>query len=218
MAEAVLLDIDGTLVGSNDAHARAWVDAFAEAGFAVPFERVRPLIGMGSEKLIPALVPVRDPDAVERLAARRSEIFRTKYLPGLKPTPGSAALVARLRAAGIRAVVATSAKADEVRALLAIAGAPELASTATSGDDVERSKPDPDVVHAALARTGLPPERVLMIGDTPYDVEAATRAGVGTIALRSGGWKDADLAGALSIYDDPADLLAHWDESPLPRR
>jgi phosphoglycolate phosphatase-like HAD superfamily hydrolase len=218
MPDAVLLDIDGTLVRSNDAHARAWIETFAEAGFTVPFERVRPLIGMGSDKLVPALVPVRDAGAIERLAERRSAIFRERHLPHLEPTRGSAALVARLRAERIRAVVATSAKEEEVRELLAIAGAPELAETATSGDDVERSKPDPDVVHAALGRTGVSPERVLMIGDTPWDIEAAARAGVGTIALRSGGWKDADLPGARAIYADPADLLAHWDESPLGRR
>ena len=99
--------------------------------------------------------------------------------------------------------------------LLELAGATDLIESKTSTDDADASKPSPDIVGAALERLNLPKENVVMIGDTPYDVEAAGRAGVALIGLRCGGWDDAGLEGAMAIYDDPADLLAHYDASPL---
>ena len=113
--------------------------------------------------------------------------------------------------------MASSAKKDELEALLRICGADEVIEGQTSSDDAERSKPDPDIVHAALEQLGLPPDEVVMLGDTPYDVEAAGRAHVGVIAFRCGGWGDKDLAGALAVHDDPADLFAHYETSPLAR-
>jgi phosphoglycolate phosphatase-like HAD superfamily hydrolase len=112
-------------------------------------------------------------------------------------------------------VVASSAKADELSGLLKVCGADEWIHAKTSSDDADRSKPDPDIVQAALEEIGLPAGEVLMLGDTPYDVEAATRAGVGVLALRYRGWADAELAGAVAVYDNPADLLARFDKSPL---
>jgi HAD superfamily hydrolase (TIGR01509 family) len=156
-----------------------------------------------------------DTDDGRRIGERRSEIFRTRWLPRLRPLPGAAALVRRLRDDGKRLAVATSAKAEEVKGLLRVAGVDGLIESATTSDDAERSKPDPDVVCAALARTRCPPEDVLMLGDTPYDIEAAGRAGVGVIAFRSGGWDDRALGGARAIYDHPADLLDHYADSPL---
>jgi haloacid dehalogenase superfamily, subfamily IA, variant 3 with third motif having DD or ED/haloacid dehalogenase superfamily, subfamily IA, variant 1 with third motif having Dx(3-4)D or Dx(3-4)E len=212
----ILLDIDGTLLDSNDAHARAWVAAFPEHGYVVPFEAIRPLIGKGGDKLIPELTGL-DPDSAEakRLSETRGEIFRERELPTLRPTPGARELLERLRAQGLELVVATSAKADEVRALLQQAGVADLIEAASSADDVERSKPDPDIVRAALSRVRRPASHTLMLGDTPYDVEAATRARVPIIALRCGGWDDAALDGATEVYDDPADLLRHYETSVL---
>jgi phosphoglycolate phosphatase-like HAD superfamily hydrolase len=209
---AILLDVDGTLVDSNDAHARAWVEALAEHGRAVAFGAVRRLIGMGGDKLLPRVSGLaEDSPEGERISARRRTIFLERYLPTLRPFPCVPELVARMRSA-------TSAKRSELEPLLAIAGVPELAADAVSSDDVDRSKPDPDVVAAALARAGCVPEEALLVGDTPYDIEAAARSGVGTIALRCGGWSDAELAAALAIYDAPADLLARYGTSPLARR
>jgi phosphoglycolate phosphatase-like HAD superfamily hydrolase len=213
---AVLLDVDGTLVDSNGAHARAWVDALAEHGRAVKRGIVRRLIGMGGDKLLPRVSGLsEDSPEGRRISERRGTIFLARYLPAVRPFPAVPELVARMRADGLRVVAATSAKRDELEALLAIAGVPELTDAAASSDDVERSKPDPDVVGAALARAGCAAAEAILIGDTPYDVEAGRRAGVATIALRCGGWSDAELAGALAIFDAPADLLAHYDESPL---
>ena len=121
----------------------------------------------------------------------------------------------RLKALGFTLVVATSAKSDELSRLLRIAQAPELEASATTSSDAENSKPDPDIVAAALKRAGCKAEEAVMLGDTPYDVRAAKRAGVDAIALRCGGWDDAALAGAIAVYADPADLLAQLATSPL---
>ncbi len=214
----VLLDIDGTLIDSNDAHARSWVDALAEHGHTVAFERVRPLIGMGGDKLLPELtgLDAEGPEG-ERISTRRRELFLTRHLPRLTPCRGARALVERLRGDGVQLIAASSAQQDELGPLLEQAGVADLIEAATSSDDAERSKPDPDIVAAALRRGRLAAQDVVMIGDTPYDIAAARRAGVRLIALRCGGWDDDGLAGAAAIYDDPADLLAHYEQSPLGR-
>jgi len=216
---AILLDIDGTLIDSNDAHARAWVAAFAEHGYVVPFESVRPLIGKGGDKLLPELVGLDpDSDGGTRISASRAELFRRNELHHLRATPGARALLEHLRDIGLELVVATSAQEDEVRALLTQAGVADLIQAAASSDDAGASKPNPDIVQAALRKAGRPAAHSAMLGDTPYDVEAASRARVPVIALRCGGWDDAGLHGAAAVYDDPADLLVHFDDSPIGRR
>ena len=215
----VLLDVDGTLIDSNDGHARAWVGALRAHGYVVPFEQVRPLIGMGGDKLLPALTGL-DPKSAEaeRIGETRSELFLDEELRSLQPTRGARSLLEHLLGVGFELVVATSAKDDEVRALLEQAGVSDLIQLASSADDAERSKPDPDIVQAALRLSGSQAAHSAMLGDTPYDVEAAARARVPAIALRCGGWwDDAALARAMALYDDPADLLAHFDDSPLAR-
>jgi HAD superfamily hydrolase (TIGR01509 family) len=212
MVSTVLFDIDGTLIDSNDAHASAWVDVLTEAGHEVPFDRVRPLIGMGGDKLLPSLTGI-DPNSSEGedIAVRRRDVFKERYLPHLRPTRGAHSLLQALRASGLALGVATSAKAEEVDALLSVADAADLFRATGSSDDVDRSKPDPDIVHAALHRIGADAPAAVMIGDTPYDVAAAMRAGVPCIALRCGGWwTDQDFAGAMQIFDDPHDLLDRW--------
>jgi HAD superfamily hydrolase (TIGR01509 family) len=216
LLEGVIFDIDGTLVDSNDAHAQSWVDTFAEAGYDVPFDVVRPLIGMGADKLLPRTIGVKhDSDEGKKLIKRRSKIFRDKYLPTLRPLEGSRALVLRVRSEGLKAIVATSAKEEELTGLLKAAEVADLMEEKATASDAKRSKPDPDIVEAAIEESGISPRKLVMIGDTPYDIEAATRAKVRTIAFRSGGWSDADLHGAVEIYDGPADLLARYDSSLL---
>jgi HAD superfamily hydrolase (TIGR01509 family) len=213
----VLLDIDGTLLDSNDAHARAWEDAFREAGYAARFADVRPLIGMGGDKLLPKVIGVDAESARGKaLGKRRQEIFRERYLPRLRPFPGARALLERLRAAGLTLVVATSAKEEELAGLLDAAGVADLFAETTTSSDADNSKPDPDIIEAALARAGhVAPAAALMVGDTPYDVEAASRAGVGTVAVRSGGWDDAALRGAVAVYEDVGEILAGYENSPF---
>ena len=212
----VLLDIDGTLIDSNDAHTRAWVAALAEHGYAVPFEQVRPLIGMGGDKLLPTLVGLDgESGEAKRIAESRGEHF-LRELPHLRPTRGARALLELLTNDGLELVVATSAQESEVEAILEQAGVADLIKTAASADDAESSKPDPDIVQAALRKSRRQAMHGLMLGDTPYDIEAARRARVPTIALRCGGWwPDEALRGALEIYDDPEELRRNFATSPL---
>jgi HAD superfamily hydrolase (TIGR01509 family) len=212
----VLLDIDGTLIDSNDEHAQAGVDVGREFGIDIDYEHVRRLIGMGGDKVLPAVAGLEeDTDEGERIKERRGEIFREQYLPKLKPFPGARALLEQLRDDGYTLVVATSASKEDMDGLLKQAGIRDLIEEKTSSSDAEESKPDPDIVQAALKTADARPEEAIMLGDTPYDVEASGRAGVRCVALRCGGWGDADLGDAVAVYDDPSDLLTRYAESPF---
>lgn len=194
------------------------MDTFAEAGYDVPFDVVRPLIGMGGDKLLPKAAHVHaDSEEGKKLTKRRMEIFREKYLPHLQALPGSRALVLRVRKDGLTPVVATSAKDKELQSLLKAAQVEDLMEEKATSSDAKRSKPDPDIVRAAIDESGIPREKLVMVGDTPYDVEAASRAGVRIIAFRSGGWTDDELKGAVEFYDGPQDLLDHYESSLLGR-
>jgi HAD superfamily hydrolase (TIGR01549 family) len=212
-----IFDVDGTLVDSNDAHARAWVEAMAENGYKVPFEKVRPLIGMGGDKVLPETVGVeKDSEQGKKISEKRKEIFQ-KYLPGLRAFPQAGELLQRLHDQGFVLVIATSAEPDELKQLLKIVNehAYDLFSEESSSKDAKESKPDSDVMKVALKRSGYKADEVLMLGDTVYDIESAAKIGINTIAFRSGGWKDKDLQGAIAIYDGPADLLQHLADSPF---
>jgi HAD superfamily hydrolase (TIGR01509 family) len=214
--KAVLFDVDGTLVDSNDAHAAAWVKAFTEHGVTVDPALVRRCIGMGGDKLMPAVSGMADDSQRgAAIAKRRGEIFMTEFVPSLKPFKDADDLVAAVKALGLTAVAASSAKEDELKELLELSDTTSLMDDTTSSDDAEESKPAPDIIDAALRRAKASPAEAIMIGDTPYDIEAARRAGVKTIAFRSGGWSDADLKGAIAIYDGPWDLLHSLTSSAL---
>ena len=214
--KVVLLDIDGTLIDSNDEHARAWVDVGREFGIDIDYDHVRRLIGMGGDKVLPAVTGLQEDDPRgEKIKERRGEIFRETYLPTLKPFPRARELLERLREDGWTLAVATSASKEDMDGLLKQAGIKDLIEEKTSSSDAEESKPDPDIIQAALKAADAGPDEAVMLGDTPYDVEASGRAGVRCVALRCGGWGDADLAGAVAVYDDPADLLARYAESPF---
>ena len=214
----VILDVDGTLIDSNDAHAASWTETLAEAGHDVPFERIRLMIGMGGDKLLPAAVGIEiDSPEGERLAHRRTEIFHERWLGTLRPFPGTRGLLERMRQDGLSLVIASSAKRPELEAMLDQTGLDGLFEEETTSSDAERSKPDPDIVRAALERAGAAPDECVMIGDTPYDVEASLRAGVPIVGVRSGGWGEEELAGAVEVWDGPADLLAHYEQSAIAR-
>jgi len=214
----VILDIDGTLVDSNDAHAHAWVQALAEAGYHVDFAQVRPLIGMGGDKVLPEVAGVqKDSQQGQQISKRRKALFLTEYLPHLHAFPQAWQLLQQLHKQGFTLAIATSAEPDELQGLLKVIHphATDLFAEETSAKDASHSKPDPDVIHAALQKLDMPAAQSIMLGDTAYDIEAAAQAGVKTIAFRSGGWSDRDLQGSSAIYDGPADLLAHYQQSPL---
>lgn len=214
----MILDVDGTLVDSNDAHAQAWKDAFAEAGIEVDYEQIRRSIGMGGDKLMPHVSGLsKDSPEGTRISDRRGHIFKDQYLPHLKPFPGVRELVRRLTNDGHRVVVASSANEDELGPLLEAAGVSTLIQKRTSSDDAAHSKPDPDIVQAALKQSGVEPGAAIMLGDTPYDVEAATRAGIRVVGVECGGWSRQDLSGATEVYKDPAAILAAYDRSVFSR-
>lgn len=214
---AVLLDIDGTLLFSNEFHARAFVLAAEELGFDHPgVDQVLRLIGMGGDKLIPrAFGFSAESEQGKALDQRKGEIFRHRFGPELRPTPGTRGLLERFRDRGLTRVVATSANEEDLHLLLAAAGIADLIDGCTTSGDVEESKPDPDIVRAALEVAGVPADQAVMLGDTPYDVEAATRAGVRIVGVETGGWNSAALAGAERVYPSPEAVLNEYDSSPF---
>lgn len=214
----VLLDVDGTLVASNDAHAHAWSEAFAEAGHDVPYARVRSLIGMGGDRVIEELVGLpRGSRAHDKLSRRRTELFRETWLAKVTPLRGSRELVLRLQSAGYLLVIASSAKSDELEPLLRIADLADLDLPRATSSDVENSKPAPDILEAALAKLPVERSRAVLLGDTPFDVRAGRDASIDVIAVTTGGFPTEQLAGAVAVYEGPAGILAAWDGSPFAR-
>ncbi len=208
----LICDIDGTLVDSNDANAQAFAQAFREEGLDIPFEKIRPLIGKGGDKLLPEVAGIdSESEQGKKLAARRKEIYLQQYVPRLQPTPGARELLLKIKNEKILIVAATSGEEDTTAALKQV-GLEEFFDNKASSKDAPRSKPDPDIVQAALERAGLTAQECLMIGDTPYDMEAAQKAGLRAIGLLTGGWKREDLAQAIAVYATPNDLLAHFEE------
>jgi HAD superfamily hydrolase (TIGR01549 family) len=217
--KAVLLDIDGTLIDSNDAHANAWVDVGKEFGYEIKFDHVRWLIGMGGDKVLPELTGLQEEsEEGERILARRGEIFREQYLPTLKPFTNARELLQKISDDGMKLVVATSASEEDLKGLLKQAGIEDLIDKAANSDDAEESKPAPDIVEAAMKRGKVDVGEAIMIGDTPYDIGAATNAGIPIIAFQSGGWEPEELRGAIAVYGGPEDLLSRYSSSPLRKK
>ncbi|MCU0533615.1 MAG: HAD family hydrolase [Hydrococcus sp. Prado102] len=217
--QGAILDVDGTLVLSNDAHAQAWVEAFAAFGYSIEFEQVRPLIGMGGDQIVPKFAPgLSDKEGKgKEIADRRKELIIDKYGPNLSPAKGTRDLILKMQSQGLHLIIASSATEQELSVLLKAAEVDDLLSQdeATTSSDAESSKPEPDIVEAALNKSDMQPQQAIMLGDTPYDIESANKAGVEVIAFRCGGFDDNQLKDAIAIYDDPADLLANYERSPL---
>lgn len=213
---AVLFDVDGTLVDTNDLHAEAWRRAFLRFGHEVPVERIRFQVGKGGDNLIPALLPDLDEARAAEIDAVRGEMFKRDYLPRATPFPGVRDLFERLVGDGVRIVLASSSRREEVDYHLSLIGCADLVAAATSRDEVESSKPCPDIFAAALAKVApLGATEAVVVGDTPWDAKAAARAGLRTIGFRSGGFSDEALleAGVVALYDGPRDLLARYASS-----
>ncbi len=219
--DAVLFDVDGTLIDSVDQHARAWADTFAYFGIDAPYAAVRAQIGKGGDNLMPVFVA---PDRLERireaLEEYRSALFKRAYLPTIRPLPGVRDLFVRLRRDGRRVVLASSGKQWEVEHHMRLLKIEQLVDAYTTADSVEHSKPCPDIFAAALAKLApLGADEVLVVGDSPYDMEAAKRVGIRSIGFRSGGFPDEALieAGAAELYEGPEDLLANLETSLISR-
>lgn len=219
MSKAVIFDVDGTLVDSVDLHAQAWQDAFHDYGHEVGFKEIREQIGKGGDQLMPVFLGEDELEEVgEKLEKHRGQILKERYLSQITAFPQVKELFERLLADGKRIALASSAKEEELEKYKEVAGIADLIHTETSSDDAEKSKPHPDIFEAALKRLGdIGHDDVVVVGDTPYDAEAASKAGLRTIGLMCGGWSEEDLrqAGCIAVYKDPADLLEHYDSSLL---
>jgi HAD superfamily hydrolase (TIGR01509 family) len=216
VVKAVLSDIDGTLVESNWLHAAAWRDAFAAVGIELELEEVRRQIGKGGDELIPVFVPWWKRKQIEEpLKAYRKFLFETHYMAKVKPFSRVRELMQRMKQAGIKVALASSAKRDELDAYKKIANIEDLVDENTSADDADRAKPHPDIFQATLDKLGLKPCEALALGDTPYDAEAAGKANVWTVGVTTGGWSEKELldAGCVEVWRDVADLLDNFDRS-----
>ena len=213
---AVLFDIDGTLIDSNYLQVQAWSEAFDALGHPVDDARIHRAIALDSTKLLDTLLGARSEELGEQAKERHSAAYRE--LSGrLRPFAGARDLLAAVAARGVAVVLATSAPEDELKLLRAALDVEDRLTAVTSAEDAESAKPEPDILQTALAKVSVAASDAVMVGDTVWDGEAAGRAGVAFVGLRSGGIGEADLrnAGATAVYDDPADLLANLDASPL---
>lgn len=219
---AVIFDIDGTLLDSVDLHARAWVEAFRHFGVQTEEPKVRRQIGKGGDQLMPVfLTDEQLKRQGKEIESFRSDLFKRDYLDKVRPFPGVRTLFERARHAGLSIALASSGKKDEVAHYQDLLGIGDLIDVATSSDDADRSKPHPDIFEAAIGKlAGIAPSDMFVIGDTPYDAQAARKAGLDTIGFLCGGFPEADLsaAGCVAIYRDPQDLLDGFDASPLARQ
>jgi HAD superfamily hydrolase (TIGR01509 family) len=217
---AILFDVDGTLVDTNDLHTAAWRETFLAFGADVPFDAIRSQIGKGGDNLVPTLLPEVDDARRKEMEAHRGDLFQRDYLPRAVPFDGVRALFLRLAQNKVRIVLASSAHQAEIDYYLSALAVEDLVEAVTTADDVEHSKPCPDIFAAALAKVAPHgADEVFVVGDSPWDVKAAGKLGIRTIGFRSGGFPDDTLteAGACALYDGPADLLARFDSSPLAR-
>jgi HAD superfamily hydrolase (TIGR01549 family) len=212
--KAVIFDIDGTLIDSVDLHASSWVDSFAHFGLVVSFNDVRRHIGEGADRLIPTFAPSEmSEDIRKEIEQFRSALFKREYLARIRPFPKVKELFRRIRSDGCKVVLASSCAADEIGPYKSIAGIGDMTDHDVTADDVNCSKPSPDVFLSALARLApISSGETCVVGDTKYDGEAARRAGVPFIGVLSGGSSKEELedAGAIALYRDPSDLLANW--------
>ncbi len=221
MTKAVIFDVDGTLLDSVDLHAQAWVEALRDFGHEVAFDDVRREIGKGGDQLVPVFLSAAEvQEKGKALEEHRGKLFKARYIDQVKAFPAVRALFERLLADGQKIALASSAKEDELKHYEEVADIVDLIHAETSSDDAEKSKPHPDIFQAAIKKLGgINPTEIVVVGDTPHDAVAATKAGLRTVGVTCGGWSEEDLrgAGCVAIFKDPADLLENLRTSPLAR-
>jgi HAD superfamily hydrolase (TIGR01549 family) len=214
--KAILLDIDGTLVDSNDKHADCWVEAFAHFDKTVPWDVIRQQIGKGGDLLVPDTLNAREMRRFgDELKKYRGELWANKYMESVEPFPGVREAIRELADRGIRLAFASSSNENEVEYYVSLLGAADLLEGSTSKKDAKLSKPSPEIFEAALERTGADAPAALVVGDTPYDILAAHRAKLAVAALLCGGFPRDLLTKAEFLFDDiPAMMkeLASIDE------
>jgi HAD superfamily hydrolase (TIGR01549 family) len=217
--KGVVFDVDGTLLDSVELHARAWQETLRSFGHVPPYEQIRKQIGKGGDQLLATLLPASEVESHgKQIENFRQDLFRSKYLDKVHAFPRVRELFQRIRMDGRRIVLASSAKAEELQAYKRIADIEDLVDGNTSSSEAPRSKPYPDIFQAALDQ--LRPivlTEAIAVGDTPYDAQAAGKAGLSTIGFTGGPFTEAELreAGCVTVYRGPSDLLEHYESSPL---
>jgi HAD superfamily hydrolase (TIGR01509 family) len=215
--KAVIFDVDGTLIDSVDSHAKAWQEAFEHFGHSLSFDEVRSQIGKGGDQLMPVFLSKAEVKAKgKEIEKFRGHLFKAKYLDHLKAFSNVRDLFQRLLADGWKLALASSAKEDELKIYKKICRITDLLDTETSSEDAHKSKPHPDIFQAAMERLGnVEPEDCVVVGDSPYDAEAASKAGIQAVGFLSGGFPKDDLrrAGYKVLYKDASDLLARYEGS-----
>jgi HAD superfamily hydrolase (TIGR01509 family) len=212
---AALLDVDGTLIDANYQHALAWYRAFRRHRIVLPVWRIHRHVGMGGDQLVPALVgEAIDEEKGDEIRDTRDELYQ-ELIDEVAPLAEARELIADLKKRGLAAVLASSSPEKEIDHYLDLLGARDLADAWTTNDDVESTKPEPDLVRAALDKAGT--DDAVMIGDTPWDIEAARKAGLQTATVITGGFSEQELreAGAAAVYESVAELRRHLDEPPF---
>jgi HAD superfamily hydrolase (TIGR01509 family) len=216
--KVLLSDIDGTLVDSNSLHAEAWRRTFEHFGIEVGLDEAWSQIGKGGDQLIPVFVSAEDRERLEdRIKRYREELMEREYMPRMVAFAQARDLLERVRKGGMRIVLATSAKANDLAFYKRLVGMEDLVDEEATSSDAKESKPEPDIFAAALKKAGAGPEDAVALGDTPYDAEAAGKLGIPTIGLTCGGWKRSDLisAGCIQVFRNPQHLLAELAQSAL---
>jgi len=215
VARAVLLDVDGTLIDANYQHALAWYRAFRANGLVMPIWKIHRHVGMGGDQLVPALIGEEaDAEKGADIRETRKEIYE-ELIEEVAPVDGAHELIADLKERGRTAVLASSAPEKEIDHYLDLLEARDLADGWTTDDDVEATKPEPDLVRAALVMAGT--DEAVLVGDTPWDIESARKSGVETITVITGGYSEQELrdAGAVGVYESVQELRAHLEEPPF---
>lgn len=211
--QGIIWDVDGTLVDSNEAHARCWLEAFAYFGKDIAYDVMRHQLGKGGDLLVPDLLNAKEMRRFgEELKAYRTKLYKRDYLPNVKPFPGIREEFERLAARGVKMALASSSNPDEVEYYTRLLEVGSLLEGSTSKDDAEWSKPSPEIFQAALERLGTDDARTLAVGDTPYDILAAHRVPLAVAAVLSGGFERELLAKAEFLFDD-----VHQLESEIER-
>lgn len=219
MIKAIIFDLDGTLVDSNELHVRSWQETFRHFGKEIPTEALRREIGKGPDQYLPVFLDEEELDMRgKEIEEFRSDLYKEKYLPEVEGFPQVRELFERIKSDKKRIVLASSGGGEEMRLYKKLTDIEDLVDDEISGDDIEKTKPCPDIFEAALERLdGCSTGEVTVIGDTPYDAQAAAKIHIATIGMLCGGFDEETLreSGATAIYRDPADLLTQYDDSPI---
>jgi HAD superfamily hydrolase (TIGR01549 family) len=215
MPTAAILDIDGTLVDTNYQHAIAWYHAFRQHELIVPIWRIHRAIGMGGDQLVPHLIGEEKAEELgDDIRAAEKPLY-LQMIEQVEPFEGARRLIVDLKDKGHTVILASSAKGNELEHYLDLLDAREIVDDYTMSDDVEETKPQPDLVNAALKKAGT--DSGIMVGDTTWDIEAAKSAGQKTIAVLTGGFGAGELeeAGAIAVFDSIEELRRRIGETPL---